>query len=118
MSPTTAMPGGATGERTLLEAALARLDEAALAVMGGAATDAEQHEILGCLVAAHSLLHALCRLDPAAVDELLERAARLAGQVGQPRPATVGLGLETEGAPADRLVEVGSAPPAILPEVA
>jgi hypothetical protein len=25
---------------------------------------------------------------------------------------------ETEGAPADRLVEVGSAPPAILPEVA
>ncbi len=114
----TATPGGATGERTLLEAALARLDEAALAVMRSAATDDEQHEILGCLVAAHSLLHALCRLDPAAVDELLARAVRLAGRISQPKRGAAGLGPETEGAPAGRLQGVGSAPPAILPEVA
>ena len=113
---TTVAPGGATGQRTLLEAALARLDAAALAVMGSAATTDEQHEILGCLVAAHSLLHALCRVDPAAVDELLARAARLARRVSQPKPGTTGL--KAEGAPAGRLQGVGSAPPAILPEVA
>jgi hypothetical protein len=112
---TTATPG-VTGERTLLEAALARLDAAALAVMGSAATTEEQHEILGSLVAAHSLLHALCRLDPAAVDELLERATRLAGRVGQPTPGTAAH--TREGAPAGRLVEVGSAPPATFPGVA
>jgi len=115
---TTVTPGGATGEQTLLEAALARLDAAALAVTRSAATNDEQHEILGCLVAAHSLLHALVRLDPAAVDELLAQATHLAGRLSQPKPATAGLGLETEGAPAGRLAEVGSAPPAILPEVA
>jgi hypothetical protein len=112
---TTATPG-VTGERTLLEAALARLDAAALAVMGSAATTEEQHEILGCLVAAHSLLHALCRLDPAAVEELLARAVRLAGRVSQPKPGTAGH--TTVGAPAGRLVEVGSAPPAIVAGVA
>jgi hypothetical protein len=53
-------------ERTLLEAALARLDEAAMAVTRSAATDAEQHQILGCLVGAYSLLGALSRVDPAA----------------------------------------------------
>ncbi len=95
---TTVTPGGATGEQTLLEAALARLDSAALAVTRSAATTQEQHEILGSLVAAHSLLHALCRLDPAAVDELLAQATRLAGRLSQPKPATAGLGLETEGA--------------------
>ena len=58
-------------ERTLLEAALARLDEAALAVMRSAATNEEQHQILGYLVSAYSLLHALSRLDPAEVDELI-----------------------------------------------
>jgi hypothetical protein len=116
VNPTTATPDGATGERTLLDAALARLDAAALAVTRSAATTEEQHEILGCLVAAHSLLHALCRLDPAAVDELLAQATRLARRVGQPMPATAGLGME--GAPAGRLQEVGSAPPAIFPEVA
>jgi len=115
---TTATPGGAAGERTLLEAALARLDAAALAVTRSAATTQEQHEILGSLVAAHSLLHALCRLDPAAVEELLAQATRLARRVGQPKPATAGLGPEMEGAPAGRLVEVGSAPPAIVGEVA
>ncbi len=112
MSAATAV----AGERTLLEAALARLDAAALAVMRSAATGDEQHEILGCLVAAHSLLHALCRVDPAAVDELLARAARLAGRVSQPKPGPAGL--MTEGAPAGRLQGVGSAPPTILPEVA
>jgi len=117
VSATTATPD-VTGERTLLEAALARLDDAALAVMGSGATGDEQHEILGCLVAAHSLLHALCRLDPAAVEELLAQATRLARRVGQPKPATAGLGPEMEGAPAGRLVEVGSAPPAIVAEVA
>jgi hypothetical protein len=115
---TTGTPGGAAGERTLLEAALARLDAAALAVTRSHATAEEQHEILGSLVAAHSLLHALCRLDPAAVEELLARAAGLAQRVSQPTPATAGLGLQMEGAPADRLAEVGSAPPATLPEVA
>ncbi len=107
---TTATPGGATGERTLLEAALA--------VMGSAATTDEQHEILGRLVAAHSLLHAPCRVDPAAVDELLARAIRVAGRVSQPKRGAAGLELKTEGAPAGRLVEVGSAPPAIFSEVA
>ncbi len=115
MSPTT---GGMTGERTLVEAALARLDAAALAVTRSAATTEEQHEVLGSLVAAHSLLHALCRLDPAAVDELLAQATRLARRVSQPKPATTGLGPEMEGASAGRLVEVGSAPPAIVAEVA
>jgi Aldehyde dehydrogenase family len=62
---------GVMSERTLLEAALARLDEAALAVMRSAATNEEQHQILGYLVSAHSLLHALSRLDPAEVDELI-----------------------------------------------
>jgi hypothetical protein len=116
VNPTTATPDGAMGERTLLEAALARLDAAVLAVMRSVATDEEQHEILGSLVAAHSLLHALRRLDPAAVEELLARATRLAGHLGQPKPATAGL--QTEGAPAGRLQGVGSAPPAILQEVA
>jgi hypothetical protein len=51
-------------ERALLEAALARLDEAALAVMRSAATNEEQYQILGYLVSAHSLLHAPSRLDP------------------------------------------------------
>jgi hypothetical protein len=115
MSPTA---GGVTGERRLLEAALARLDAAALAVTRSAATTGEQHEILGSLVAAHSLLHALCRLDPAAVEELLAQATRLARHVSQPKPATAGLGLQMEGAPAGRLQGVGSAPPAIVAEVA
>ncbi len=72
-------------ERTLLEAALARLDDAALAVTRSAATDAEQHQILGCLVGAYSLLGALSRVDPAAVDELLQRAIRLRARVSQPK---------------------------------
>jgi hypothetical protein len=118
VNPTTATPDGATGEGTLLEAALARLDVAAQAVMGSGATTGEQHEILGSLVAAHSLLHALCRLDPAAVEELLAQATRLARRVSQPRPASAGLGLQMEGAPAGRLQGVGSAPPAIVAEVA
>jgi hypothetical protein len=91
-------------ERTLLEAALARLDEAALAVLRSAATDDEQHEILGCLVGAHSLLSALVRLDPAAVDELLARAIRLARQVSRPRH-------EVAGTPAGRLQGVGPTSP-------
>jgi hypothetical protein len=91
-------------ERTLLEAALARLDEAALAVMRSTATDAEQHEILGCLVGAHSLLSALVRLDPAAVDELLARAVQFARQVSRPRREVV-------GTPAGRLQGVGPASP-------
>jgi hypothetical protein len=73
------------GERTLLEAALARLDDAALAVTSSAATDEEQHQILGCLVAAYSLLRALSRADPAAVDELLERAVQLRERVSRPK---------------------------------
>jgi hypothetical protein len=83
---TTSVPSGAAGEQTLLQVALARLDQAALAVMGSHATVEEQHEILGSLVAAHSLLHALHRLDPAAVEE----AARACGQArpaGQPPQA-------------------------------
>jgi hypothetical protein len=112
----TVPAGGAAGEQTLLEVALARLDQAALAVMGSHATAEEQHEILGSLVAAHSLLHTLCRLDPAAVEDLLDRAARFAQRVGQPKPTSGGR--EAVGAPAGRLGEVGSAPPAILPEVA
>ena len=72
-------------ERTLLEAALARLDDAARAVMRSAATDEEQHQILGSLVGAHSLLHALRRADPAAVDELLQHAIQLADKVSQPK---------------------------------
>jgi len=76
---------GGMSERTLLEAALARLDDAALAVMRSEATDAEQHQILGCLVGAHSLLHALGRVDPAAVDELIQRAIDLGNQVARPK---------------------------------
>jgi hypothetical protein len=91
-------------ERTLLEAALARLDDAALAVMRSAATEDERHEILGCLVGAHSLLSALVRLDPAAVDELLARAIQLARRVSRPRR-------EVAGTPAGRLQEVGPASP-------
>ncbi len=88
MSAATPTRGGMTGERTLSEAALARLEgRQALAVM-------------------------------AAVDELLARAARVAGRVSQPRPDTAGLERKTEGAPAGRLVEVGPAPPAIFSEVA
>jgi hypothetical protein len=113
---TTATAADATGERTLLESALARLDAAALAVTRSHATVKEQHEILGSLVAAHSLLHTLHRVDPAAVEELLAQATRLARRVSQPKPATAGL--EVEGAPAGRLAEVGSAPPAILPGAA
>jgi hypothetical protein len=116
VNPTTAAPDGAMGERTLLEAALARLDAAALAVMRSGATDDERHEILGCLVAAQSLLYALRRVDLAAVEELLARAARLAGRVSQPKSGTAGP--KAEGAPAGRLQGVGSAPPAIFPEVA
>jgi hypothetical protein len=95
-------------ERTLLEVALARLDDAALMVMRSAATDDEQHEILGCLVGAHSLLSALARLDPAAVDELLARAIRIARQVSQPKTAAAG---EMAGTPAGRLQGVGPASP-------
>jgi hypothetical protein len=106
-------------ERTLLEVALARLDEAALAVMRSAATDAEQHQILGCLVGAHSLLHALLRVDPAAVDELIRHAIQLAGRVSQPRTATAEnarrrdqqAGHGVTGAPAGRLQGVGPASP-------
>ncbi len=84
-----AVPGGGMGERTLLEAALGRLDDAALAVTSSAATDEEQHQILGCLVAAYSLLRALSKADPTAVDELLERAVQLRERVSRPttRPA-------------------------------
>jgi hypothetical protein len=114
----TVTASGPAGEQTLLEVALARLDQAALAVMGSHATVEEQHEILGSLVAAHSRLHALCRLDPAAVEELLAQATRLARRVSQPKPSTSGLGREAVGASAGRLGEVGSAPPAILAEVA
>jgi hypothetical protein len=98
-------------ERTLLEAALARLDDAALMVMSSAATEAEQHEILGSLVGAHSLLSALVRLDPAAVDELLARAIRLGRRVSQPKNATAGAAHEVAGTPADRLQGVGPASP-------
>lgn len=79
---------GVMSERTLLEAALARLDEAALAVMRSAATNEEQHQILGYLVSAYSLLHALSRLDPAAVDELIQRAIQLGARVSQPKADT------------------------------
>jgi hypothetical protein len=96
-------------ERTLLEAALTRLDDAALAVMRSAATEAERHEILGCLVGAHSLLSALVRLDPAAVDELLARAIRLARRVSQPKTATAREGVP--GTPAGRLQGVGPTSP-------
>jgi hypothetical protein len=72
-------------ERSLLEAALARLGDAAQAVKRSSATDEEQHQILGCLVAAYSLLGALSRVDPAAVDELLQRAIQLRARVGQPK---------------------------------
>jgi hypothetical protein len=91
----------------LLEAALARLDDAALLVVRSAATNDEQHEILGCLVGAHSLLHALHRLDPATVDELLARAIRLARQVSQPKTCTATH--RVAGTPAGRLQEVGPA---------
>jgi hypothetical protein len=98
-------------QRTLVEAALTRLDEAALAVMRSGATNDEQHEILGCLVGAHSLLSALVRLDPAAVDELLARAIQLARQVSRPRR-------EVAGTPAGRLREVGPASPTTNPDTA
>jgi hypothetical protein len=84
--------GGEMSERTLLDAALARLDDAALAVTRSAATDEERHQILGCLVGAYSLLRALSMVDPAAVDELIQRAIQLRAQVGQPKsrsPETV-----------------------------
>ena len=96
-------------ERTLLEAALARLDDAALMVMRSAATEDEQHEILGSLVGAHSLLSALVRLDPAAVDELLARAIRLGRRVSQSKTATAREGVA--GTSAGRLQEVGPASP-------
>jgi hypothetical protein len=96
-------------ERTLLEAALERLDEAALAVMRSAATGTEQHEILGCMVGAHSLLSALVRVDPAAVDELIRRAIQLRRQVSQPKTGRAGH--KVAGTPADRLVETGPASP-------
>jgi hypothetical protein len=115
MSGAAAAPREVLEERTLLEVALVRLDQAARAVTGSHATVEEQHEIPGSLVAAHSLLHALCRLDPAAVEELLARAAGLAQRVSQPKPTTVGR--EAVGAPACRLGEVGSAPPAIIAQV-
>jgi hypothetical protein len=98
-------------ERTLLQAALERLDEAALALMRSAATEEEQHQILGCLVGAHSLLSALVRLDPTAVDELLARAMRLARQVGQPKTTPAGIDEEVVGTPAGRLQGVGPASP-------
>ncbi len=112
-------PGGVAGERTLLEVALARLDDAALAVLGSAATVEEQHEILGCLVGAHSLLAALVRVDPAAVDELLAQAVRLARQVSRPKTAAAGgvwcggqrAGGGVAGTPAGRLLGVGPASP-------
>jgi hypothetical protein len=106
---TPVQPSRVTDQRTLLEVALDRLNDAALAVMRSAATNEEQHEILGCLVGAHSLLHALVRLDPAAVDELLARAMRLARQVGQPKTAPTGH--QVVGTPAGRLQEVGPASP-------
>jgi hypothetical protein len=84
-------------ERTLLEAALARLDDAALAVTRSAATVEQQHQILGCLVAAYSLLGALNRVDPAAVDELLQRAIRLRAQVSKPKTASAGTPRRDEG---------------------
>lgn len=80
-----AVPGGGMGERTLLEAALGRLDDAALAVTSSAATEEEQHQILGCLVAASSLLRALSKADPTAVDELLKRAVQLRERVARPK---------------------------------
>jgi len=95
-------------DRTLLQVALARLDEAALVVMRSGATDDEQHEILGCLVGAHSLLSVLVRVDPAAVDELLARAIRLARRVSQPK---TGAAADVAGIPAGRLVGVGPASP-------
>ena len=106
---TPVQPSRVMDERTLLEVALDRLNDAALAVMRSAATNEEQHEILGCLVAAHSLLHALVRLDPAAVDELLARAMRLARQVSQPKTAPSRH--QVVGTPAGRLQEVGPASP-------
>ena len=113
------MRSGVAGERTLLEVALARLDEAALAVLGSAASETEQHEILGCLVGAHSLLAALVRVDPAAVDELLARAVRLARRVSRPKTAAADsvwrggqrAGGEPVGTPAGRLLGVGPASP-------
>jgi len=85
-------------ERTLLEAALARLDDAALAVTRSAATDQQQHQILGCLVAAYSLLGALSRVDPAAVDELLQRAIQLRAQVSKPKTDSAETASRDEGA--------------------
>ena len=111
-------PGGVAGERTLLEVALARLDDAALAVLGSAASETEQHEILGCLVGAHSLLAALVRVDPAAVDELLARAVRLARRVSRPKTAADSawrhdrrVSPQMVGTPAGRLLGVGPASP-------
>lgn len=89
-------------ERTLLEAALARLDDAALAVTRSTATVEEQHQILGSLVAAYSLLGALSRVDPAAVDELLQRAIRLRARVSQPKIGPTGTARRSEGADQDR----------------
>ncbi len=119
MSASPAQPARAPGERTLLEVALARLDDAALAVLGSAATVDEQHEILGCLVGAHGLLAALVRVDPAAVDELLAQAIRLARSVSRPKTAAADgarrggqrPGGEVAGTPAGRLLGVGPASP-------
>ena len=108
---TSVQPSRVMDQRTLLEVALDRLNDAALAVVRSAATNEEQHEILGCLVAAHSLLHALVRLDPAAIDELLARAMRLARQVSQPKTAPAGADYKVVGTPAGRLREVGPASP-------
>jgi hypothetical protein len=49
-----------------------------------AATEEPRHEILGCLVVAYSLLGALSRVDPAAVDESLRRAIELRARVSRP----------------------------------
>ena len=119
MSASPPWLSGTPGERTLLEVALARLDDAALAVLGSRATVDEQHEILGCLVGAHSLLAALVRVDPAAVDELLAQAIRLARSVSRPKTAAAdGVrrggqqpGGEVAGTPAGRLLGVGPASP-------
>jgi hypothetical protein len=59
-----------------------------MAVTSSAATQTEQHHIRGCLVGAHSLLHALSRVDPASVNEQIQQATKLAAQVGQPKTSS------------------------------
>jgi len=61
----------------------------------------ERHQILGCLVAAYSLLGALSRVDPAAVDELLQRAIRLRARVSQPKAGSAETARRDEGADQD-----------------